>query len=80
LLQAIKGDDRTKAIPVVILTSSKEQRDLIDGYNLGVSAYIQKPVDFDQFSNTIKQIGMFWLVINEPPPDGVFLGRKAKGA
>jgi two-component system response regulator len=80
VLRAMKGDDRTKAIPVVILTSSKEQRDLIDGYNLGVSAYIQKPVDFDQFSDTIKQIGMFWLLINEPPPDGVFLGRKAKGA
>ncbi|MFZ0814705.1 MAG: response regulator [Candidatus Sulfotelmatobacter sp.] len=79
VLRTIRGDERTKTIPVVILTSSKEQRDLIDGYNLGVSAYIQKPVDFDQFSDTIRQIGMFWLLINQPPPVGAFVARKAKG-
>ncbi|MCU1303330.1 MAG: two-component system response regulator [Candidatus Sulfotelmatobacter sp.] len=79
VLKEIRGNERTKAIPVVILTSSKEQRDLIDGYNLGVSAYIQKPVDFDQFSETIRQIGMFWLLINQPPPAGAFLARKAQG-
>lgn len=80
VLRAIRADDRTKAIPVVILTSSKEQRDLIEGYNLGVSAYIQKPVDFDQFSDTIRQIGMFWLLINQAPPPGAFVARKGRGA
>ena len=79
VLRTIRGDERTKAIPVVILTSSKEQRDLIDGYNLGVSAYIQKPVDFDQFSDTIRQIGMFWLLINQAPPAGAFVARKSRG-
>ena len=80
VLKAVRSDERTKAIPVVILTSSKEQRDLIDGYNLGVSAYIQKPVDFDQFAETIKQVGMFWLLINQPPPPGAFAASKARGA
>jgi len=80
VLKAVRSDERTKAIPIVILTSSKEQRDLIDGYNLGVSAYIQKPVDFDQFAETIKQVGMFWLLINQPPPPGAFLASKARGA
>ena len=68
VLKAIRSDERTKAIPVVILTSSKEQRDVIDGYNLGVSAYIQKPVDFEQFRNTVKTAGLYWLVINQPAP------------
>ena len=68
VLRQIKTDPRTKAIPVVILTSSKEQRDLVNGYHLGVNSYIQKPVDFDQFRESIRQIGMFWLVVNEPPP------------
>jgi two-component system, response regulator len=72
VLRTLKSDERTRAIPVVILTSSKEQRDLIEGYKLGVSAYIQKPVDFIEFRNTIKEIGMFWLVVNEPPPPEVF--------
>jgi two-component system response regulator len=72
VLRTLKSDERTRAIPVVILTSSKEQRDLIEGYKLGVSAYIQKPVDFVEFRNTIKEIGMFWLVVNEPPPPEVF--------
>jgi CheY-like chemotaxis protein len=80
VLRAIRGDERTRAIPVVILTSSKEQRDLIDGYNLGVSGYIQKPVDFDQFSETIRQIGMYWLLINQGPPAGAFVARKGQGA
>ena len=79
VLRAIRADERTKAIPVVILTSSKEQRDLIDGYNLGVSAYIQKPVDFVQFAETIRQVGMFWLLINQPPPPGAFAAAKARG-
>jgi len=80
VLKAVRSDERTKAIPIVILTSSKEQRDLIDGYNLGVSAYIQKPVDFDQFAETIKQVGMLWLLINQPPPPGAFVASKARGA
>jgi two-component system, response regulator len=70
VLRQIKSDPRAKTIPVVILTSSKEQRDLVNSYQLGVNSYIQKPVDFDQFRETIKQIGMFWLVVNEPPPVG----------
>jgi two-component system response regulator len=72
VLRAIREDERTKAIPVVILTSSAEQKDLIEGYRLGVNAYIQKPVDFDQFRQVVQQIGMFWLVINQPPPPEVF--------
>jgi len=72
VLRAIREDERTKAIPVVILTSSAEQRDLIEGYRLGVNAYIQKPVDFDQFREVVQQIGMFWLVTNHPPPPEVF--------
>ena len=72
VLKAIRGDDRTKAISVVVLTSSKEQKDLVEGYKLGASAYIQKPVDFEQFRRTIKEIGMFWLVVNQPPPAQLF--------
>lgn len=67
VLRAIRADERTKAIPVVILTSSKEERDLIDGYKLGVNAYAQKPVDFAQFNETIRQIGMFWILVNQSP-------------
>jgi CheY-like chemotaxis protein len=71
VLRAIRGDERTKAIPVVILTSSKEQRDVIDGYKLGVNAYVVKPVDFHEFVNAIKELGIFWAVINEPPPGSI---------
>jgi two-component system response regulator len=67
VLRQLKADDRTKTIPVVILTSSKEERDLISGYNLGANSYIQKPVDFDQFRDTVKRVGLYWLVINQPP-------------
>jgi CheY-like chemotaxis protein len=72
VLRAIRGDPRTKAIPVAILTSSKEQRDIVEGYKLGVNAYVQKPVDFDDFQSVIEQIGMFWLVVNQPPPHTAF--------
>jgi CheY-like chemotaxis protein len=68
VLRAIRGDARTRAIPIVILTSSKEQRDMIEGYKLGVNAYIQKPVDFDAFRGVIENVGAFWLRINQPPP------------
>ena len=68
VLKQIKGDSRTKTIPVVIMTSSKEERDLVAGYNLGANSYIQKPVDFDQFRETVKSVGLYWLVINQPVP------------
>jgi two-component system response regulator len=68
VLRTLKSDPLTKIIPVVILTSSKERRDLIDGYNLGVNSYIQKPVDFDQFRETVRQLHLYWLLVNQPPP------------
>jgi CheY-like chemotaxis protein len=67
VLRQAKSDPRTKTIPVVIMTSSKEERDLVAGYNLGANSYIQKPVDFDQFRETVKSVGLYWLVINQPP-------------
>jgi CheY-like chemotaxis protein len=73
VLKAIKGDPRTRAIPVVIMTSSSEQRDLIESYKLGVNAFIQKPVDFDDFRRVIERVGVFWLAVNQPPPPDVFL-------
>jgi CheY-like chemotaxis protein len=72
VLRAIKGDPRTKAIPVVIMTSSREERDLVESYKLGVNAYVQKPVDFEQFRGMVKELGLFWLVINQPPPPQAF--------
>jgi len=65
-LKQVKHDPRTKTIPVVIMTSSKEERDLVESYNSGANSYIQKPVDFDQFRSTVKTLGLYWLVINEP--------------
>jgi CheY-like chemotaxis protein len=67
VLRQLKGDARTKTIPVVILTSSKEERDLVEGYRLGTNSYIQKPVDFDQFRETVKRVGLYWLVVNQCP-------------
>jgi two-component system response regulator len=72
VLRAIKSDPRTKAIPVVIITSSREERDLVESYKLGVNAYVQKPVDFEQFRGIVKELGLFWLVINQPPPSQAF--------
>lgn len=80
VLQAIRADERTRAIPVVILTSSKEEGDLISSYNLGVNAYVQKPVDFEQFSEAIRQIGMFWMLVNQAPPQRAFAASTAQGA
>lgn len=68
VLRHIRNDERTKITPVVILTSSKEEHDLVTGYKLGCNSYIQKPVDFDQFLEAVKQLGMYWLLINEAPP------------
>lgn len=68
VLKVMKEDARTRAIPVVIMTSSREERDVVDGYKLGVNAYVQKPIDFDQFRTVVKELGLFWLVINQPPP------------
>ena len=68
VLRRIRADERTELLPVVILTSSKEERDLINGYKLGANSYIRKPVDFDQFREAVKQLKLYWLVINEPPP------------
>lgn len=68
VLRAVRDDDRTKLLPVVILTSSKEERDLTAGYERGANSYIVKPVDFTQFSDSVRQLGLYWVVINHPPP------------
>jgi DNA-binding response OmpR family regulator len=75
VLRIVKSDLRTKAIPVVVMTSSKEQRDMVEGYHLGVNSYIQKPVDFSQFRDIIGKLGFYWLVINQPPPRDAFLAK-----
>jgi CheY-like chemotaxis protein len=67
VLKAVKADPRTRTIPVVIMTSSKKERDMVESYNSGVNSYIQKPVDFDQFRSTVKTLGMYWMVVNQPP-------------
>ena len=68
VLRRIRDDERTKLIPVVVLTTSKEHQDLIQSYNLGANSYIRKPVDFDQFVQAVKQLGLYWVLLNEPPP------------
>jgi DNA-binding response OmpR family regulator len=68
VLRSMKGDENLKVVPVVILTSSREERDMVDGYKLGTNAYVVKPVDFHQFVDAIRHIGAFWAVVNEPPP------------
>ena len=65
VLQKIRADERTKKIPVVVLTSSQEEKDITEAYNLGVNSYIVKPIDFENFSNSIKEIGLYWLVLNK---------------
>jgi CheY-like chemotaxis protein len=70
VLKRLRADTRTQFLPVVILTSSKEQEDLVGGYSSGANSYIRKPVSFDQFSQVVQNLGLYWLVLNEPPPTG----------
>lgn len=72
VLERVKADPRTKSIPIVILTSSKEEKDRVNGYQLGVNSYIQKPVDFNHFRETVQQLGLYWLLVNQPPPPRAF--------
>jgi CheY-like chemotaxis protein len=68
VLKQIRSDEKLKVIPVVVLTSSNEEKDMVASYRLGVNAYVVKPVNFHEFVNAVKELGMFWAVINEPPP------------
>jgi len=70
VLRRIRQDNRTKLIPVVILTSSAEPKDVVNGYSLGANAYVRKPVEFSQFVEAMRNLGLFWLLSNEPPPPG----------
>lgn len=72
VLQRLKSDSRTRAIPTIILTSSKEERDLVSGYQLGVNSYIQKPVNFGEFQKVVEQLGMYWMLVNCKPPAAAF--------
>jgi two-component system response regulator len=67
VLRRVKADERTRSIPVVVLTSSKEDRDIAESYKLGVNSYISKPVEFDSFAKTVSELGMYWLLVNRPP-------------
>lgn len=67
VLKRIKSDARTRAIPVVVLTSSKEQKDIVESYQLGVNSYIVKPVNFERFAEAVQQLGMYWMLLNQPP-------------
>jgi CheY-like chemotaxis protein len=70
VLRRVKGDPRTKMIPVVILTSSKEQRDVVESYQLGVNSYLVKPVNFERFADAVRELGFYWLLLNHPPTLG----------
>ncbi len=68
VLRRVRGEPRTRLLPVVVLTTSKEEQDLLRSYDLGANSYVRKPVDFGQFAEAIRQLGLYWLVLNEPPP------------
>ena len=68
VLQRMRADERTKRLPVVVLTSSDEQQDIVESYNLGANSYVRKPVDFEQFNEAVLQLGLYWLVLNQAPP------------
>jgi two-component system response regulator len=68
VLRRVRADERTRLLPVVILTSSNEERDRIDGYKLGANSYVRKPVDFNEFVDAVRQLGLYWLLLNQPPP------------
>jgi two-component system response regulator len=70
VLRRLKADPRTRAIPVVVLTTSREARDIAESYQLGVNSYIVKPVDFEQFSEAVRQLGLYWMLLNQPPVSG----------
>jgi two-component system response regulator len=67
VLRRIKDDPRTKTIPVVMMTSSREERDIVESYQLGVNSYVVKPVDFEQFTSAVRDLGLYWLILNQPP-------------
>jgi CheY-like chemotaxis protein len=75
VLKEIKNDKRTHAIPVVAMTSSREQKDVMEGYRLGANSYVQKPIEFDRFQQVIHDLGRYWLQLNENPPREVFTGQ-----
>lgn len=68
VLRRLRSDARTRFLPIIILTSSREDRDLLQGYTNGANSYVRKPVDFDQFAEAVRQLGLYWLILNEPPP------------
>jgi two-component system response regulator len=68
VLKRVRSDPRTRLLPVVVLTTSSEERDMIDSYSLGANSYVRKPVDFTQFTEAVRQLGLYWLVLNETPP------------
>lgn len=75
VLRAIKGDERTRAIPVIVLSSSNQDRDVVDCYQLGVNSFIQKPVDLKKFQDTVRQFGLYWLIVNQPAPSTAFISK-----
>jgi CheY-like chemotaxis protein len=70
VLRRIKNDERTRTIPVVVLTSSKEDRDVVESYRTGVNSFVSKPVGFEEFAKTVSDLGLYWLLVNRPPPAG----------
>jgi two-component system response regulator len=80
VLHAIRADQRTAMIPVVVMTSSNEQKDMMESYRLHVNSYIQKPVDFDTFQHVVQQLGMYWLVVNQTPLPESVPARQASGS